>query len=829
MNEKQQSVQRVWSNVKKMERWKKVMLFIVTVIVLLRTGYIVFRGEVDRAYYTSGSYDLSNASRVTCQNAEQIFTSDKDRLNSLELLFDNISEDKAGAVVLGIYSENKLIYQTNISLSGVNNREWKKIYVNGEISRGKEYKILCSATENCTRIPDLLVVDKSWAPEIRASYSDGKALEGQIAVRYGYLQFPGRKDRLAMCSLWVLLWMAVFAGLYSFGRMAGAIRRGQDYLSQQVKPQVFVAVFEVICCMIITGSSGITFQEPTKVILYLISLIAAFQYPKKSEYIKGLADRPWKKYLLRGLYCYAAFALVGQRIWIYPLTVKLTLAGLFVFLCTVAWFVPVIRSAFYYLEQACSHGFSAARNRKAWQFTALSVLLLLVPATYNLFANNPGISSPDTVGCMVSNAQNLRGMYDWHPAFYCMVLRAIEKIWNSTYAVILVQYFFWAYVMTELLLYLRRKGIRESILVAVALFSGANAGNYVHLNTIWKDIPYTLSLFWSLILVAKLSIDFEEYRKKWYIYLELVIALVGVCLYRKNGIVSFIIVVIPLGLALRKNRKLLAALAASIFLVFMIKGPLYDYYEIKDSGRNGMYIGLGQDILGVYYAGGEVSESTLEMITVMTNYNNAEYSYTPTWSNQSYGLDVDPKDFILGYLDTFVKNPVLMARAVIAREDALWDIYAGQDAALGCVNYTGTMDGVSAWNQNYPGRNYVSLYPVASAATTYTAASQWISAIAWRCGLFMLAGLTAVCFLMVKTGRSGRRYLLITVPGIGHIMSLLLSTGWSDFRYFWPMNLLNMGILLLAIVIVGREGQGQLAEQEGDPAIFVENSTGGIV
>ena len=85
------------------------------------------------------------------------------------------------------------------------------------------------------------------------------------------------------------------------------------------------------------------------------------------------------------------------------------------------------------------------------------MLILLVPAAYNLFANNPGISSPDTLNSMITNAKNLYGMYDWHPAFYCMVLRGIQKVWDSTYAVILVQYFFYAYVVTELLLYLRKK------------------------------------------------------------------------------------------------------------------------------------------------------------------------------------------------------------------------------------------------------------------------------------------------------------------------------------------------------------------------------------
>lgn len=782
-----------------MEKWKKVVLAIVTGIIILRIGYIGLWGETDREYCSSAAYDLMGAESIPFVEAEQYFSGVQGRLSSVEFVFNNIAADKAGRIMLALYADDALIYQTNISLSGINNGEWKSVYINAEIEKEKEYRMVLVADKACTQIPQLFVAKNTWAPEIAASYSDGEMIDGQIAVNYVYLGSTDAADRVVMISLWVLLWAAVFACLYYFDAIMKTARTGKDYLLKQVNPRILLPVLEVISCMIIIGSSGIDFQAPTKVILYVISLIAAVNYEKKSKYIESLTDCMWKRVLLLFLYVYAAFALVGQRIWIYPFTLKLTMAGLFVFLCTIAWFIPVIRSILYYMEKACAHIFSADRNMETWKFIVLLVLLLLVPAAYNLFAYNPGISSTDTWMTMITNAQNLRGMYDWHPAFYCMVLRAIEEVWNSPYAVILVQYAFWAYVVTELMLYLRKKGIKESVLTAVTLFTGLNAGNYIHINTIWKDIPYTLSLFWSLVIVAKLCIDSEEYRRKWYIYLELVVALVGTYLYRKNGMVSFIVVVVPLVLVLIKNIRLLASIAVSVILIFTIKGPVYDYLEVEDPGRYGMYIGLGQDILGVYYAGGEVSESTLQMITVMTNYNNAEYSYDPAWSNQNYDLNVGAGDFIHNYIDTFIRNPVIMTRAVMAREDALWDIYAGKDSTLECVNYTGTMDGNPEWNGQYAARKFVSLYPAASAASSYTASSQWISAIEWRSGLFTLLGMTAVVFLVIRKGRG--KYLLITTPAIGHIMGLLLSTGWADFRYFWPVNLLSMAMILLVIVI----------------------------
>lgn len=61
---------------RKIEKWKKIILIIVTIIIVIRIGYIAFRGEIDKQYYTSVLYDWTNVSYISCQNAIQVFTSD---------------------------------------------------------------------------------------------------------------------------------------------------------------------------------------------------------------------------------------------------------------------------------------------------------------------------------------------------------------------------------------------------------------------------------------------------------------------------------------------------------------------------------------------------------------------------------------------------------------------------------------------------------------------------------------------------------------------------------------------------------------------------------
>ena len=781
-------------------RWKKIVLVLVAAIFLTRIGYIAIRGELDKTYKTSYNYDLSKAVPVPCVNISETFISTYDRLNSLELVFSGIASDEPGTVKVCVYSEDGLLYQTNITLATITNFQWKRVYVNAPLCPGEEYKVTLSANDGCTQIPNVLVLNNGCASEIKESYANNQKLEGSVAVNFGYLQSPELVDRMVMISLWMILYACIYYRIKNSESVLSRFVEAKKKIMTNVNKNVFLYIFEIILCLIILNCSGILFQEMTKVVFYIISFVAVINSEKKKSYINEQLDRPWKSVLLVLVYVYAAFALVGQRTLVYPLTLKITAQGLFVFTCATLWFVPVINSIVFYLDLATKGAFGEEKKLTKCQFIILNALILLLPALYNLFANNPGMSSTDTVSSMIVNAQHLNGMYDWHPAFYCMVLRVIEEIWNSTYAVIFVQYFFWAYVMIELFIYIRKKGLSDRVIMFAALFCGFNASNFLHINTIWKDIPYTLSILWTFILITKLSIDFDEYKGKWYIYFELIIALVGDFFYRKNGMITYSVVVFVLAIFLWRNKKVIASILISILMICVIKGPVYSHFNVVDPGVNGMYHGLGQDILGVYYAGGEVSEDTMEMINMMTLYNNAEYSYNPTWSNQAYEVMVEPSDFIVNYLDTFIKNPIVMIRAVVNRVDAIWDIYAGEGTFLGCINYIYTADGQGEWNNYYPERVYRSLYTQMTEATTYTANTQWIAAIEWRSGLFMLLGVVCIVWLIIRYGKG--KYLVMISPIVAHILSLLLSTGWAEFRYFWPLNLMNFSLILLTIVFI---------------------------
>ena len=129
---------------KKMDGWKKIAISVLAVMILLRIGYIM-AGDIDREYYVSADIDLAAARAIPCIDVKQTFQSEKSRLNSIELVFDQLQDDRVGEVTLKIMQADDLIYQTNISLNNMNNLEWKKVYANAPLTQDKEYTICLSA------------------------------------------------------------------------------------------------------------------------------------------------------------------------------------------------------------------------------------------------------------------------------------------------------------------------------------------------------------------------------------------------------------------------------------------------------------------------------------------------------------------------------------------------------------------------------------------------------------------------------------------------------------------------------------------------------------
>ncbi len=789
----------------KLTRGKKCWILLLVIILILRLVYLFLGDGLEKEYYTSSDSALNPEAKAACREIEIAFQSDNKRLQSIELGFTDIPLESESYFVLQINKDAQNIYETKLLFKDMVENEWMRIFVNAELDPTKIYTLTLTA-QDTSPVPNILLSDAdSTAPEILSSSISGSDSPQQFAIRFGYLRPYSLWKALqqAVISIAVCL-LCVFPVLRIDGILQW-IRKALLFLEAKLGKPLSYFALHALASFVVLEYGALSLDHFTKLLLLTACFFSMLCFEKSKDYVACLFPSAKNRFLLYFTYVYAAFSLFGQRLLLYPLNSNVSINSLLCFMVSILWFVPLINALFYCLGKSLLLFSAKQQKLKTGTFVAICLSVLILPLLINLIAYNPGISTVDSHTTMIVNAKNPYGMVDWHPAIYSLMLYGIQMIWDSTYAVILLHILLWCCVVLEMLLFLRQKGLKDSILLGLVFFLGWNPANYLHILTLWKDIPYTLFLLWLSVLLSKLTFNTENKKLSRWFYLKLIIALLGVYFFRKNGIVPAALCSVTILLIYYKNKAMLLSFIAIISVILLIQGPLYTHYQVQDPRKmekykGGVYIGLGQDILGTYYAGGEVSEDTLKMIDIMTNKAIHTHEFNLTYAQQSYDLDVSTIDFIKNYLDTFLKNPILMTKAIIGRQDAAWNILPGYETQLVLTGYSGTAEWYADWKSYYPIRiNNIITSLMDDIHNRISPSKELLNIFIWRSGLFSLLGLIASVFILSKKGIHKKTVLLFT-PAFGQFLSLVLSTGWADFRYYWPLNLLNLYLIFQAFL-----------------------------
>ena len=393
---------------------------------------------------------------------------------------------------------------------------------------------------------------------------------------------------------------------------------------------------------------------------------------------------------------------------------------------------------------------------------------------------------------MEEAVNTIRGRDDWNPTFYILGLKAIVKVWSSPMAVAIVQYIFYGFVLIRGLMLLNKLGISKQLQYITLIVTVLSSANSILATSIIKDAPFTYAITWLLISMANIA-----YTKnaRWCVYVEFILATVGTCLFRQPGIVPGVATGIALLISLKRNKKVWITVLISFLLVAFIKGPFYSYYDISNHKSGSIYSGMGQEILGVYYNGGELSEDALHIVKEFS-YDEIDRSFSPYFAKDGCGIDDTMPKFIGTYMKTFVKNPILVLRTIMCRTDYLWNVTLGEDGIYPTKD-TGTEDQNEDWSRLWDTRVENVFTSKLDEWVDYTVNNEIIYIIDWRTGLSFLLTILSAGALLIKN-KKNRAYLLF-IPLLAQVISLVLSTGWSQFRYSRPINMMSIFVLPIAL------------------------------
>ena len=580
------------------------------------------------------------------------------------------------------------------------------------------------------------------------------------------------------------------------------------------KPRIFSTIASIFCWWML-GILNKQVGMSERIVITLLTYYSAQGIEENFHIVSNVYGKIKYRVLLAVLVCYIVFTEIGgfylfdKEFWNW----KLPAYVFYVLSCI--WMIPIIFQIISLLikipKRICLY-----KNRTALKKIYLFILwiIAIIPGLIYLFAYNPCITAGDDVVIWDTIHKIGTGrLIDWIPPFYLILLSYLIKIVDSITFLAIVQIFLWAYVIVESIMVLAHVIDNKGIGLYYC-FMVFNYCNIIQIITVWKDAIYVPALFWLSILFAGALLDRSKIQTlSWHV--KFIISALLTAFMRQSGIYVVTVMLLILLVGLRKE-KYVRSLSMFVFVcLLIIKGPVYSWLDIEPQPQL-KYFAMANDICYVYYNGGSLSEDAESMVYEITGQKPEEYVFNAYNTNYNSNAlkEYSVIDFCKIYIKTFVREPQLLLKGMLTRTSIGWSVDKtyGQVDMLSC--YTGErLDEKGIYDFHYPQRKINILTIILSDMHEKITGNSLVFLVYWRTSLYLTISLIEISILMGK--KIKWKYILPFLPMILNYLTLVVSSGWPDYRYYWPCACIGTFLSMYYFAITGNE-EMNLKEQRGE-------------
>jgi len=527
-------------------------------------------------------------------------------------------------------------------------------------------------------------------------------------------------------------------------------------------------------------------------IFVISTYISAKRIKKNTSYLNSNSIPLYIKilggllFIYFNLSIYGVFYLDNYKIDLYPLP------SCFFMPMALVWTVPLFLEALHSISRIIETPYPKTKPLTIKQGIIAAVLLMSHYLLW-LTAFNPCITSADS-DSLYSLAHKVGSvsLENWHPPFYTILMSYLIKICDSISFIVIIQCLCFTILIVRIISYLISKGISVKTAIILYLIWGFAFNNTIQMISLWKDIPYMISILWLTFLICQYVIEHGSVNKYWYI--RIIIALIFTAFFRQNGILPAFAVAIALSVSFIKKKKYieLTSVIAFVMIVVMINGPLYSHYSVKNvPGLK--YFALANDLLGTYYTIPDPSDELKDLAYEITDDNPDNYyftSYYTIYNSDALG-HYSVHEFLNLYLSTWYNHPVTVTSEFMKRNSVQWSILKPGGEFQFYTNYLGEY---TASEYYYPPRINLMLTEMFTIYANTLTDNGFIFVFAWRTGIYSLL-LMLLAYILIRKNSVG--ILLAFVPIIFNSFALYAASGWTDYRYYWPTAVIS--VLLLPV------------------------------
>ena len=530
-------------------------------------------------------------------------------------------------------------------------------------------------------------------------------------------------------------------------------------------------------------------DKVSDIILLLISFLVGSLFGKMvSSSQINLPNKGIHKFIFLFVVIYAAFAGVGTILFFEKGIFELNFHDIAFFLLFCFWVFPFIVSFIRLLKFSERYVFFKEKNPSGFKLWCLLFSIQLVFGLFYLLAYYPANMSQDSIN-QWGQAIGVDPMSDWHPAFHTFTNILILSLYKSPVTIAVFQIVFSAVIVSSFLTLLYRNGFSKKWLIIFVIIFSLMPNNGINLVTLWKDIPFTISILWLTLSLARIKLLGDKALTTLNL-VSLIGSLVCVCLFRHNGAVPFILTILSLLIIAIKNKnyKILGGLLASITLVLVIKGAIFSYYNVIPNPAGIKLVAPIHGVASVIHKGGDLSPETQDFMKELMPFEDWEKLYTP-YSANSYMFDnkfdvvnklskEDTVEIIKLYISTFFRNPSIVLYDRLTGINLMWDIT--QPETVYAYNYRFSNEVLD--NNFGIQREGNLLTRLMDSILLLSYKIKLSDIVIWRGGIYTLVCLILLYYTIAKKAWGD---FLIMVPFLGNILSLLLSMSSQDYRYVY--------------------------------------------
>ena len=314
---------------------------------------------------------------------------------------------------------------------------------------------------------------------------------------------------------------------------------------------------------------------------------------------------------------------------------------------------------------------------KYWFVFSLIIFILWIPY---FFINYPGIISSDVVD-QLNQFLGYNMLNDHHPVFHTIYIGLLYKIFSfssSNFAVsltVVTQMIILALIFGYLVYYLNKKGLNKIWTIIIIIFYASPIFGIYSVN-LWKDTIFSATVLLFIISIMNIC---DNYNKSNYVLF--IISSILCLLFRNNAIYMYILF-IPVSLILLKNKLKNLVICFGIILLsyFIIKGPVYKYYNIG-SGSSAEYLAIPiQQISRVVSKDIKLDKKDEKLINNVINIKVIKEVYKPYTSdyvkfNENFNVsayDQNKISYLKLWTKLCVKHPFVMTESYLLSTIGYW-------------------------------------------------------------------------------------------------------------------------------------------------------------